>query len=113
MNDFVDFFQVRAGHRPRKQYNAIAFFNISDKGVAAKRTMKSATCPIWSKIKDSILPSVSSDGESPTYGKYMIFDLTTERGNITEGYNKMDMGIFKGDNFLTDKNVGPQNRHLF
>jgi len=59
---------------------------------------------VESKIKNSILPSVSSDGESPTYGKYMVFDLTTERGNITEGYNKMDMGIFKGDNFLTDKN---------
>jgi len=59
---------------------------------------------IESKIKDSILPSVSSDGESPTYGEYMIFDLKTERGNITEGYNKMDMGIFKGDDFLTDKN---------
>ena len=59
---------------------------------------------VESKIKDSILPSVSSDGESPTYGEYMIFDLKTERGNITDGYNKMDMGIFKGDDFLTDKN---------
>ena len=59
---------------------------------------------VESKIKDSILPSVSTDGESPTYGQYMLFDLKTETGNITDGYNEMNMGIFKGDDFLTDKN---------
>ena len=52
---------------------------------------------------DSIFPSVSSGSESPTYGNYMIFDLETETGNIEDGYNEIDMGIFRGDDFLTDK----------
>ena len=60
---------------------------------------------IESRVKNSIFPSVSSGGEAPTYGEYMIFDLKTERGNIKDGYNKIDMGIFRGDDFLTDKNV--------
>ena len=34
----------------------------------------------------------------------MIFDLLTEQGNINHGYNQVDIGIFKGDQFLTDKN---------
>ena len=59
---------------------------------------------VESRIKGSILPSVASEGGSPTYGNYMIFDLKTERGNIIDGYNKIDMGIFRGDDFLTDKN---------
>jgi len=59
---------------------------------------------VESRVRGNILPSVSSDGEAPTYGDYMIFDLKTERGNIKDGYNKIDMGIFRGDDFLTDKN---------
>ena len=59
---------------------------------------------VESKIKDSIFPSVSSGEGSPTYGEYMIFDLETEIGNITGGYNEVDMSIFRGDQFLTDAN---------
>tara|TARA_Y100001970_G_scaffold201744_1_gene245502 strand:+ start:6784 stop:9759 length:2976 start_codon:yes stop_codon:yes gene_type:complete len=58
---------------------------------------------VESKLMDSILPSVSSGSESPTYGNYMIFDLETETGNIEDGYNQIDLGVFRGDDFLTDK----------
>ena len=59
---------------------------------------------VKSKIKYSILPSVKTETQPPTYGDYMKFDLITETGNITNGYNEIDMGIFKGDNFFTNKN---------
>ena len=59
---------------------------------------------IESRIKESVIPLVSTNNESPTYGEYMIFDLVTERGNIDHGYNQIEMGIFKGDEFLTDTN---------
>tara|TARA_Y100000996_G_C22554193_1_gene654884 strand:- start:683 stop:3970 length:3288 start_codon:yes stop_codon:yes gene_type:complete len=59
---------------------------------------------VESTIKDSIIPSVKNSDENPTYGDYMKFNLITERGIIDNGYNTIDMGIFKGDNFITDSN---------
>jgi len=59
---------------------------------------------VESSIKNSILPSVKTSDESPTYGDYMQFDLSTETGDIYNGYNEIDMGIFRGDNFFTNKN---------
>ena len=59
---------------------------------------------IKSNIKDSVLPSVQTEIQAPTYGEYMEFDLITETGNIVNGYNQIDMGIFKGNNFFTNKN---------
>ena len=59
---------------------------------------------VESRMKDSISPSVSTNGEEPTFGEYMIFDLITEQGNIEHGYNEIEIGIFKGNEFLTDAN---------
>ena len=59
---------------------------------------------VKSNIKNTVLPSVQTETQPPTYGDYMEFDLITETGNITNGYNQIDMGIFKGDNFFTNKN---------
>ena len=59
---------------------------------------------VESKIKNSVMPSVSTNDSNPTYGEYMIFDLKTEHGNIINGYNQIDIGIFKGDKFITDSN---------
>jgi len=59
---------------------------------------------VESSIKNSVFPSVSTSDEPPTYGDYMEFDLITETGNISNGYNEIDMGIFRGDNFFTNKN---------
>ena len=58
---------------------------------------------VESTIKDFIFPSVKNSNDNPTFGDYMKFDLITETGIINNGYNEIDMGIFKGDNFITDK----------
>ena len=59
---------------------------------------------VESSIKNSIFPSVKTDNDPPTYGEHMEFDLVTETGNIRNGYNQIDMGIFRGDNFFTNQN---------
>ena len=59
---------------------------------------------VESNIRNSVFPSVKTEGENPTYGDYMRFDLVTETGNINNCYNEIDMGIFRGDNFFTNKN---------
>ena len=59
---------------------------------------------VESNIKNSVLPSVKTSNEAPTYGDYMLFNLETETGDIRNGYNEIDMGIFRGDNFFTTKN---------
>ena len=59
---------------------------------------------VISKTKEGILPSVSTGKEEPTFGDYMTFDLTTEMGNIVNGYNEIEIGIFKGENFYTAPN---------
>ena len=58
---------------------------------------------VESAMKDFIFPSVKNSNDKPTYGDYMQFNLITETGVINNGYNEIDMGIFKGDNFITDK----------
>ena len=59
---------------------------------------------VESSIKNAVLPSVKNSEEAPTYGNYMLFNLETETGDIHNGYNKIDMGIFRGDHFFTTKN---------
>ena len=59
---------------------------------------------VESKISKSIIPLVKTGNESPTFGHYMKFNLYDETGTIEQGYNKIDMGIFQGDSFITDKN---------
>ena len=51
---------------------------------------------VTSKIKQSVLPLVKTENEPPTYGDYMEFNLITETGDIRNGYNEIDMGIFRG-----------------
>ena len=41
---------------------------------------------VISKTRDGISPSVSTNNEAPTFGDSMTFDLTTEMGNINNGY---------------------------
>ena len=55
-----------------------------------------------SKIKNEIYPSTFKKGSSPTYGDYMLFNLETELGNIVNGYQEIDLGLFKGDNFISN-----------
>ena len=59
---------------------------------------------VISKARDGILPSVSTGNEAPTFGESMTFDLTTEMGNINNGYNEIEIGIFKGEEFYTAPN---------
>ena len=57
---------------------------------------------IESKIKNDLLPSTYKKGSSPTYGDYMLFNLETELGNVVNGYQEIDLGLFKGDNFVSN-----------
>ena len=60
---------------------------------------------IESKIKNNMMPIISSNGSEPMSGKIMTFDLSTKEGTIQEGYANADLGIFQGDElFQNDEN---------
>lgn len=91
--------------------NELTYLVESAKVVYGETTLKGGeinadlkTNIVESKISKSIIPSVKTGNESPTFGHYMKFNLYDETGTIEQGYNKIDMGIFQGDSFITDKN---------
>ncbi len=55
---------------------------------------------IESAYTNNIYPMITKGQSEPMVGDYMKFDLTTKKGYIEKGRSLVDMGIFKGENFM-------------